>query len=424
MTIYERVNSALRSLEKEERPLKELLEQERASDASALFEQLVKGVLENKILLDALLSIVSKLPLKKYRREEYYYLLIGSYAIVFLDKPDYAIVSEIVQLVKRRAPHRSGAFNAMLRRISREKEALLLAASHSSGSDPLSVKYSVSPELTQLLLEQYSRAEVEAYYQYAQRKPALDICVLGESREQFQKELRKGGTSSDALTATSYGLRLSLGGSITDLPGYEEGSFYVMGHASQMVCEMIPEGERLLDLCAAPGGKSIAYKNRIPETELICCDIDAQRVELLKENLSRAKMEASVHVLDGLEEKREFLDAFDLVLLDAPCTASGLLARHPELRHSITRERLAQVSERQSRLLRQAARYVRNGGFLIYCTCSILRQEGIAQIDAFLRAHGDFSVKGPNEKEKILRTRPWEDDCDGFFAAVMKKESL
>lgn len=429
MKLYERLNKVLRKMESDPSILiNDVLLHERDKSDGAMFEHMLKGIRENRALLDALLHILSTLPLKKYRREEYFYLLIGAYAVMYLDRPDYAIVNEVVQLMKRRSPHRASATNAILRRLAREKDALIdKVLQEKPLPERLSMQFSVHLELTEMLLEQFSPEEVEAYYRFAQKKPAFDLCVIHQSREEYKKELSSNGVNSNLLSGTYAGLRICKDSvDVASLPGFQEGSFYIMGHASQMLCEWVPHGERLLDLCAAPGGKSICIKNRIPEIRLTSCDISQDRLITMKQNFRRVKIDADVYQLDGLEDHPAFHEKYDIVLLDAPCTSSGLLQRHADLRQRITRERLEYNSAIQKSLLRTASNYVKNQGFLIYSTCSILNQEGSLQIESFLRANKSFSLYNPfnvakSNAEKYFRTYPWLDECDGFFGAVMQR---
>lgn len=429
MKVYEQLNLSLRRMEEEGTALSDILASERHQPYGPLFEQILKGIMENRDLLDALLCVLSKLPLKRYRRIEYYYLLIGAYGIVFLDKPDYAVIDSIVNLMKRTSPHRAGATNAILRRLAREqKELISTVLKEKPVAQRLSIQYSVHPELVEMLLEQFHVEEVESYFVYAQKSPPLDICVINEDREKYFQRLLEQGISSKELEGTFAGLRLEgKDRAITSLPGFSEGQVYVMGYAAQLLSELVPVEGKLLDLCAAPGGKSICIKNRLPGTSLTSCDISATRVQTMKENFDRVHVEAVICQQDALKDRPDFHETFDVVLLDAPCTSSGLLHRHPDLRQAITRERVESSAQLQKQLLTQAAKYVKKQGFLIYCTCSILNQEGSVQIESFLRANKDFALTQPIRNTKIdskgfFRTQPWEDDCDGFFGAVLQKE--
>lgn len=221
---------------------------------------------------------------------------------------------------------------------------------------------------------------------------------------------------------------------VTALPGFEAGAWWVQDAAASLPARLVPEvaGRRVLDLCAAPGGK--AMQLAASGTQVTALDISTPRMERLRENLERTGLEAEIVVADALEW--EPARAFDAVLLDAPCTATGTIRRHPELPYRIDKRSLSALVELQARLMDRAWSWLAPGGVLVFCTCSLFRAEGEDQAAAFLSRTADAVAMPVSTEDGVLpeliddgwlRTRPdlWADrgGLDGFFAARFRRAS-
>ncbi len=226
------------------------------------------------------------------------------------------------------------------------------------------------------------------------------------------------------------GFRLSSPGRVEDLVGFAEGRFQVQDEAAQLVglYAAIPEGARVLDACAAPGGKAchLAETHRV-----LAVDLYAVKLEKIRSEARRLRLEDRIDVLahDATQPFPSSIGAVDAVLLDAPCTGLGTLRRHPELRWRRQEEDVGRLATLQRRILERCQDVVPPGGLLVYAVCSTEPEEGQDQIDLFLRSHPDFTQETPVLAERLgwplvqgaLRTLPGPDGMDGFYAARLRR---
>lgn len=351
-------------------------------------------------------------------------LAVGAAQILFLDVPDHAAVDTSVRLAQedRALKHAAGLVNAVLRRIAREREAIL------AESDP----WSDTPDwLKARWIARYGSATAEAIAQAHRAAASVDLTVKADAPAWAE---RLGGV----LLPTG-SIRLVERIPVRELPGYEDGAWWVQDAAAALPARLLraKPGERIADLCAAPGGKTaqLAFDG----AAVLAVDRSAKRLERLTENLARLGLSAETRVADAaaLEEA-----PFDGILLDAPCSATGTLRRHPDVSWTKADEDIGKLSGLQSRLLDRAAELLKAGGRLVYCTCSLEPEEGEEQARAFLERHPDFdrSAIRPEEvggladlltPEGDLRTLPCHlpladrarGGLDGFFAARFVRQA-
>ncbi len=356
---------------------------------------------------------------KEPRDERLMHLLaIGAAQILFLDVPDHAAVDTAVALAQEdpKLSHAGGFINAVLRRVAREKEAIL-AESDSWLNTPT--------WLEARWIAQYGEPLARKIAEAHRSMASVDLTVK-EKPEDWAERL--GGV----LLPTG-SIRLVERTAIRDLPGYEEGAWWVQDAAAALPARLLnaKPGERIADLCAAPGGKTAQIAST--GAEVLAVDRSPRRVKRLEENLARLNFKAETRAIDA-----EKLDepAFDAILLDAPCSATGTIRRHPDVAWTKGEEDIRKLSGLQSRLLDKAAALLKPGGRLVYCTCSLEAEEGERQAEAFLARHPDF-VRRPIEPAEIggwaecitpqgdLRTLPFQleladhdrSGLDGFFVA-------
>ncbi|HEY8380791.1 MAG TPA: transcription antitermination factor NusB [Microvirga sp.] len=345
-------------------------------------------------------------------------LAVGAAQILFLDVPDHAAVDTAVRIAGADRPLRPmcGLVNAVLRRVARERNAIL------ADDDP----WCDTPEwLRARWSAHYGPEEAMAIAAAHRSASSVDLTVKGDADVWAE---RLGGT----LLPTG-SIRLTDRTAIRDLPGFEEGAWWVQDAAAALPARLlaVQPGERVADLCAAPGGKTAQLA--AAGAEVLAVDRSAKRLKRVEENLARLGLEAELRAVDAAA-----LDAqpFDAVLLDAPCSATGTIRRHPDVAWTKALEDVGKLADLQRRLLDAAARLVRPGGRLVYCTCSLEPDEGERQAEAFLARHPDFArhavtpeeVGGVAEfvtAEGDLRTLPSHlklpdnarSGVDGFFAA-------
>lgn len=349
-------------------------------------------------------------------------LATGAAQILDLNVPDHAAVDLAVRLAKAdpRLARLAGLVNAVLRRIAREREAVL-----SEAGDPLGHN---TPDWLAARWRAAYGEERAAHIARAHLAGATIDLTVRAAADRWADML-----GADMLATGSLRLR-GTSAAIPTLPGYAEGAWWVQDAAAALPARLLkPQpGERIADLCAAPGGKTAQLA--AAGAAVTALDRSPARLRRLSENLGRLGLEARVVAADLLEWTDE---PFDAVLLDAPCSATGTIRRHPEIAWTKTEADLARLAALQTRLLDKAATLVRPGGRLVYCTCSLEPEEGEEQVRAFLERHPGFrrlpvtpgevgGVEGLIDASGDLRTLPGLQGplggTDGFFAARLVRE--
>jgi 16S rRNA (cytosine967-C5)-methyltransferase len=301
-------------------------------------------------------------------------LATGAAQILFLDVPDHAAVDLAVRLARaeKNLQHAAGLVNAVLRRLARERDAVLAQA------DPLHVDTPgwLAARWSAAYGTERARAIAAAHVTAA----SVDVTVKDDAPGWAE---RLGG-----IVLPTQSVRLIARTPVRELPGYAEGAWWVQDAAAALPARLLGPrpGERIADLCAAPGGKTAQLAHA--GAQVVAVDKSARRLSRLADNMARLGLSVDVREADVLE-----LDEapFDAVLLDAPCSATGTIRRHPDVAWAKRPEDVAVLAGLQRQLLDKAAALVRRGGRLVYCTCSLEPEEGEAQIASFLARHGSFT---------------------------------
>lgn len=347
-------------------------------------------------------------------------LRMATAELLFMDVAPHAAVSSAVELADRdpRARHFKGLVNAVARKIAAEGKQVAAALDQEQASLPAWA--------WELLASQYGEETARAVARAHLVEPALDITVA--------RNAEKWTEALEAKVLPTGSLRRQTGGRVEDLPGYEAGEWWVQDAAAAMPARLLGDvrGQRVIDLCAAPGGKTMQLA--AAGAHVTAVDLDFKRMSRVIQNASRLGLEIKCEVADARDWRPEA--PADAVLLDAPCSATGTLRRHPEIfwRKDLS-DILAQAGL-QHDLLKAAAEMVRPGGLLVYCVCSLAREEGDEIVDAFLRATPAFG-RVPVEPSDVggdaalvtssgdLRTLPshWLEHggMDGFYAARLRR---
>jgi 16S rRNA (cytosine967-C5)-methyltransferase len=300
-------------------------------------------------------------------------LATGAAQILFLNVPDHAAVDLTVELARRdpKLGHLAGLANAVLRRIARERDDILLSAEAPLDDAPV--------WMAERWVAAYGAERAAAIAAAHRDGAALDISVKSGPAEWAA---RLGGH----LLPTG-SIRVADRTAIPDLPGFEEGEWWVQDAAAALPARLlgVSAGERVLDMCAAPGGKTAQLA--AAGASVTAVDRSASRLKRLAANMARLGLSADAVCADGLSFSAE---PFDAVLLDAPCTATGTIRRHPDVAWSKRERDLASLADLQARLLDHAATLVRPGGRMVYCVCSLEPEEGEHQAAAFLARNPAF----------------------------------
>ena len=296
-------------------------------------------------------------------------LLIGAAQILWMDVPDHAAVDLSVRLVQsdRRAAKYAGLVNAVLRRCAREGAAIV--------EDVKSEMLDLPPWLIKRWVAHYGEATAKGMALALSHEPSLDLTVKSEA-EQWATRLH-----GEALPTGT--VRTVLQGSVTMLPGFSEGEWWVQDAAAALPARLFGDiaGKRIADLCAAPGGKTAQLVQA--GAKVTALDRSPARMARLRDNLARLTLEAETVVADAVEWPGAS-DGFDGVLVDAPCTSTGTIRRHPDVAWLRQEGDIAALSALQGRLLRKAASLLKSGGTLVYCTCSLEPEEGETAIAGLL----------------------------------------
>ena len=399
---------------------------------AAFASRLVLGVLQNDRYLDHYIDLYRGGRAGKLQPKLRDILRLGAYQLLFMDKvPRSAAVNESVKLCKTAGLDRaSGLANALLRRVAEAGDALPPIPGAGSATY-LSLRYSQPLWLAERLIGERGYAFTEAFFAVNNEAAPLTIQVnsLKIAPEDYRRALQRMGFDVEEQPGLPGCLSLK-GGQVSALPGFDEGLFYVQDFAARMAVEAAaPEkGMKVLDACAAPGGKSFACAIRMEnEGRILSCDIHEKKLRLLKEGALRLGIccietrARDARVFDpALEE------AFDLVLADVPCSGLGVIRKRPEIRQKCEEE-IAALPAIQTDILDTVCRCVRPGGVLLYSTCTVLRAENQDQVRAFLSRHPDYAAEdfGLGEigsRDGMCELWPQREGTDGFFIAKLRRK--
>ena len=396
---------------------------------AALTTRLCFGVLQNRLLLDHYLGKLSTVKLEKMEPAIRNALRLGAYQVLFLDRvPDHAAVSEAVDLARKgsKNPRSAGLVNGVLRSLVRQKDSL------EPPEDP-AVRYSHPRWLADLFTRRLGREEAAALMAADNGEPptCAQVNTTKATVEAVANSLRAEGVEVTPHPWLPNCLLLSHTGSLEELAAFREGLFYIQDAAAKLaVLAADPrEGMDVLDACAAPGGKSFAAAIAMDgRGKVVSCDIHPHKMDLIRAGAKRLGLDCiTAQVLDGKECKEEYLDGFDLVLADVPCSGLGIIRKKPDIRYKDPKP-LEGLPRVQKAILDNVCRYVKPGGVLLYATCTLLERENEDVVRAFLDKHKDFTLEGfqvPGDfegaREGMVTCWPHRHGTDGFFFAKLRR---
>jgi 16S rRNA (cytosine967-C5)-methyltransferase len=428
--------AALRRVERDQAFLNLALDAELAAAGAldprdaALATELAYGTMRRRALLDRALSPLVKGGLGKLEAAVLDLLRLGAYQLLFTRVPPHAAVGETVSAAKAAGLSRAaGLCNAVLRRLAREGAP----PPPDRAADPLAaleVEASLPRWLASRVLARLGAEEAFRFAAAMDRPapPTVRVNRTRLTREQLAERLAveaPGATLSPGVFAPG-ALTVDRGGSLPRLPAFGDGLFSLQDEAAQLVGHLAAPapGARVLDACAAPGGKA-CHLAELGAREVVALDVNPRKARRIGEEAARLGL-AAVKPLAadaGTPLPPEARGPFDLVLVDAPCSGTGTLRRHPELRYRRCEEELPRLCATQAAILDNVAPEVRVGGTLVYAVCSVLAEEGPEQFAAFLARHGDAFAPAPLDPPPAwtadgatLETWPQRHGLDGFWA--------
>ena len=399
---------------------------------AALASRLYLGVLQNDLYLDHYIDLYLTGKADRLQPKLRDILRIGAYQILLLDKiPVRAAVSESVALCRSQGLERAaGLVNAVLRRLAENRKTLPPLPGEGS-TEYLSLRYSHPLWLARRLTEEQGYDTAERFFRANNDTAPLTIQLntLSVDAESYRRALQRAGLSFTQWPDEPDCFSLP-GGNVTELPGYEEGLFYVQDRAAHLAVTAAEpqEGMQVLDACAAPGGKSFACAIAMSgKGRLLSCDIHEKKLRLIRSGAERLGIRCIETVQKDARSYDPALDGrFDLVLADVPCSGLGVIRKRPEIRRKSEAE-LAGLPQIQEAILDNVSRYVKPGGLLLYSTCTVLRAENAERIEAFLRTHPAFRLEAMRLGGRVIEEGsyqfwPQTDETDGFYAAKLRRD--
>lgn len=390
---------------------------------------LVLGVLRWQIALNGHIRPLLKRPNAKLDAEVLIALRLAAFQLLHLDRiPAHAAINESVELV-RAAGHRfaSGMVNAVLRKLA------------VAGDVSVEPRQAYPTWMVERWVRFFGAEAAEAICRHGLSEPELSIRVDGPKTEAELADTDVGLAPGQLLTAA----RTVFAGDVTATAAFREGRVRIQDEGSQLVAEIAGKGTEILDACAAPGGKTLILAERNPHSQIVACEVNPQRLAALNKRVAHLGKRVECRQADAAALTET--DAFDLVLVDAPCSGTGTLGRNPEIRHRLKPEEFARQAERQRAILSSALRAARTGARIVYSTCSLEPEENeqvvhavlaanpqarlvslktrIATMrgDVILAADGDEKLARSVAEEGFLRLFPGDYGTDGFFIALIEK---
>ncbi len=394
-----------------------------------LARELVSGVLRQRAKLDWLLDGSLKRGIRSLNSMEANILRLGLYQIAFLNKiPSFAAVNESVELVKRFGRKEIiGLTNAVLRDIIRHEKYLKKPDTGDKIKDT-AIEYSHPEWLIQRWARQFGWPDALKMLEFDNSPAPVVVRAnrLKISAEVLFEQLKAGGFEPGLSEILPQSIEINNPSGLVDNELFVRGHFYFQDPSAQAAGMLYRarSGHRILDLCAAPGGKaSLAAEQAGGGTDIFALDISRQKLKRVKENFTRLGLD-SWCLINGDAAEIKFKQSFDLVLADVPCTGLGVIRRRLDLRWRIKESDILRMAELQSRILDNAAKLVKPGGTLVYSTCTVTPEENQDQIEGFLACHPEFSLDAAQKylpatlvQDGFMATRPPLHKMDGAFAA-------
>ena len=388
----------------------------------AFVRELVYGVLENKMTLDYYIDLLVRDGVGSLRNPELTVLRMGLYQLGFMDSvPEYDAVNESVVLAKKYCRSKSGMINGVLREYLNKKMQLRLPDRNEDEVRYLSLKYSYEPWIIELWLEDYSVDEVEKLLAAGNETPPTTIRLnwLRVMKQDLIKNLEERGFQVEEGKVAQNALNVK-GSRLLESEMYNLGMFTPQDESSMLVAQKLnpKHGDLVMDVCAAPGGKTTAIAERMNNTgRIIASDVYPRKLDLIeKEALRLGITNIETRSWDATRIDSTMIEKADGVLVDAPCSGLGVIRRKPEIKYKKLNSDMETLPLKQAAILSASSAYVKAGGTLVYSTCTINKKENEDVVDSFLKKNRDF------KKLEQVQLLPSVDGTDGFFICVMKRK--
>ena len=390
--------------------------------------EVVYGTIKNKLYLEHILKSYSK---GRVKPKVKIILLMSIYQLLYMDKtPNFAIIDEAVKLSKKIAGNITGKFvNGILRNI--ERNAKNLELKYKNKTEKFCVENSCPKELFDILNKQYGKEKAQSIVVSFNQKSKNSIRYnpLKTTKSDLIEKLGSAVSESEICEDSLILNKLNIDNSL-----FTNGYYIIQDEASALVASSIglpvDKEYKILDTCAAPGGKSLHIASKYFNSSLVSCDKYIHKLKLIEDNTAKLGISnIEIKEQDATIYNSSFNDKFDIVICDVPCSGIGVIKNKPEIKYKITNSYVEEISKLQYQILDNSKKYVKNDGILMYSTCTIDKRENIENINKFLNENKDFKLENISLKNSIIKTSengvleilPDEYSCDGFFIAKLRK---
>ena len=407
----------------------------------AFLTRLVEGTVERKLTLEYLINSVSKTPVNKCKPVIRCIMRMAAYQIFYMDSvPDSAACNEAVKLAQKKGFHTlKGFVNGVLRNLSRQKDAISMPDENKEPVKAMSVQYSVPEWLVEKICKDYGvESAKKMFASLYENVGATSIRVNNSkiSTEECAELLKKEGVQVEKAPYVENALEISGYDSLGFLESFEKGYFQVQDVSSMLVglAANPKAGDKVIDVCAAPGGKSIHVADLLKGSGHVeARDLTDYKVGLIKENILRCGFtNISAKKADATIRDAAVTESADIVIADLPCSGLGVLKKKSDIKYRMTQSQIEELVELQRVILKNAVTYVKPGGTLVYSTCTVAKEENDLQVDwilenlplelVSLQGCVDEELLKHADREGVLQLLPGREKTDGFFLAKFRKK--
>ena len=419
-----------------------LLENEWDRRDKNLYRRLVTGTVERLLTLDYILNQFSKISVKKMKPVIRNILRMSLYQILYMEKiPDSAVCNEAVKLVEKRKLYPlKGFVNGVLRNILRNRESISFPSPEEKLFS-LSIRYSMPEWIIKRWLMQYGEEVTEGILkEFLKEKSGAVIRICGGWEDGRKKAcleaLEKEGVHPEQGVFFPYAYRIRDFSGVESLTSFQEGKFFVQDESSMLPAELsgVKKGDFVIDLCAAPGGKTMHIADLLEGTgKVLACDLTEEKKALLEENKKRLGLEnVQIFIHDARHFKEEWEERADVLIADLPCSGLGVIGKKCDIKYKTKEEDILALAKLQKEILKTAVRYVKKGGRLIFSTCTIAKEENEENV-SWMEENLPLKrisiedklpelLKGKTGEQGCIQVMPDETGTDGFFVAVFVKQ--
>lgn len=415
----------------------------------SFMKRLFEGTLERMMELDYCINQFSKVKVSKMKPVIRAIMRMGAYQILYMDAvPDAAACNEAVKLAQKKGfATLKGFVNGVLRNLARNKETIAYPDAKKDYEQYLSVKYSMPQWIVSLLLAQQGKEKTEQILQGLLAEHPVTIRFRKQDEaciKAVENALIEQGGTMKKHSYVNYAYQIEKTDDVTRLPGYAQGDFVIQDVSSMLAVESIgiQAGMKILDICAAPGGKSMLAADKLKEAEecnktqangqIEARDVSDYKVELMQQNFDRCGLqEVKAVVWDALDLDESWIGQADVVIADLPCSGLGIIGKKRDIKYKMTPESIDAIIALQEEILENAVQYVKPGGKLLFSTCTINRQENEAHVELLknkydmtpvsLQDYLPREVQSDTTKEGYVQLLPGIHQTDGFFISVFEK---